>query len=63
MKRLAPRLVATRSGTTYHLEGPLNREELEKLEIGELAIQFEDGFPENWLSVIHEYLLKKILSK
>ena len=62
-KRLSSRLVATRSGTLYHLQGPVNREGLAKLDIGELAIPFEDGFPDNWLSVVHRYLLKKILSK
>ena len=63
VKRLSSRLVATRSGTLYRLDGPLNREGLDKLDIGELAVPFEDGFPENWLSVINRYLLQNILLK
>ena len=63
MKRLSPRQVATRSGSSYRLEGSLCLAGLEKHDIGELAAQFEDGFPENWLSVIHECLLQKIKSK
>ena len=38
-------VVSTRSGTTYCLEGPVDRRELEKLDIGELADPFQDGFP------------------
>ena len=63
VKRLAPRLVSTRSGTIYHLEGPLYRVGLEKLEIGDIAMKFEDGFPKDWLSTIHNYLLQKIKAK
>ena len=63
VKRHSPRLVATRSGSTYYLEGPLNRAGVEKLGIGELFVQFQDGFPENWLTIIQDYLLQTCMHR
>ena len=52
VERLSSRELVTKSGSLYKLVGPLNSDNLSE----DIAVAFQDGFPEDWAMLANSYL-------
>ena len=60
IERLSSRELATKSGTVYRLEGPLDHAALTGVGINDRKItqSFKNGFPKNWLHLIEKHAME-----
>jgi len=56
VERLSSRELATKSGTVYRLEGPLDHAAL-GINDRKITQSFKNGFPKNWLQLIEKHAM------